>query len=159
MYLLPGDGATPGARRRRGPNIAGLDDTIPNSGDNISFKITLRNNGLIKTAVSIGAKLTSLDTFALFINNTRAFPDIPPGEISTNFSTYSLSISENFPDNTEIPVRLDITSDGFTFWSDTFAILVKEPVNIEDIKEPIARIYPNPTNDMLNVEIINTGNS
>jgi hypothetical protein len=34
---------------------------------------------------------------------------------------------------------------------------VQEPVGIEAISEPIARIYPNPIEHVLNIEISNTG--
>ena len=130
-------------------------DTIPNSGDNLYFKVTLRNNGLTASAVKVKAQLTSLDTLALIPNknNIWSFADIAPGELSTSNMYYKIEISEDCPVNKEIPVKIDISSDGYIFWSDTFSILVREPLNIEDISEPIARIYPNPTNGIINIEI------
>ena len=59
--------------------------------------------------------------------------------------------------NTQVLIAIDIASEGYTFWSDTFSITIQEPVNIEKIREPITRIYPNPTDNMLNIEINNTG--
>jgi hypothetical protein len=135
-------------------------DTIPNSGDNLYFKVTLKNNGLTASAVNIKAELISLDTMALIPsgNNNRSFAEIAPGELSTTKSEYKIAISKNFPTNKEIPVKVDITSDDFTFWSDTFSILVREPVNIEEISEPLTRIYPNPTENILNIELHNADN-
>jgi hypothetical protein len=132
------------------------DDTIPNSGDKINFYITLRNNGLTAPAVNIKAELTSLDTLASVLSIGRSFANIAPGEQSTHKSAYKIAISEDCPANKEILVKADISSDDYTFWSDTFSILVRESVNIEDISEPMTRIYPNPTNAIINIEINNT---
>jgi hypothetical protein len=49
-------------------------------------------------------------------------------------------------------------SDDYIFWSDTFSILVREPAGIEDISEPMTRIYPNPTENILNIELNNVDN-
>ena len=60
-------------------------DTIPNAGDNIGFKVVLRNNDLTTPVVKIRAKLTSLDTtLAKTSDLSLEFTDMAPGEISTN---------------------------------------------------------------------------
>jgi hypothetical protein len=135
-------------------------DTIPNSGDNLYFKATLRNNGSSASAVMVKAILTSLDTMALIPNNNNnwSFADIAPGELSTSNMYYKIEISKDCPVNKEIPVKVDITSDGYIFWSDTFSIIVREPVGIEKIMEPITRIYPNPTENILNIELNDADN-
>jgi len=56
------------------------------------------------------------------------------------------------PINSEIPIKVDIASEEYIFWTDTFFILVKEPVGIEDFTEPIARIYPNPVGNQVNID-------
>ncbi|UCH15589.1 MAG: T9SS type A sorting domain-containing protein, partial [Bacteroidales bacterium] len=48
-------------------------------------------------------------------------------------------------------------SNEHIYWRDTFSIIVKEPTSLEDIREPLTRIYPNPTDDMLNIEISDAG--
>jgi hypothetical protein len=133
-------------------------DTVPNSGDIIYFKVTLRNNGASASAVNITVKLTSLDALASILTADRSFADIAPGELSTSSSTYKIAISADCPANKEIPVKADISSDGYIFWSDTFSILVREPVSIEDIREPLTRIYPNPIENILNIELNNADN-
>jgi hypothetical protein len=134
-------------------------DSIPNSGDDFYFKVSLSNNGLTAPIVNVKAALTSLDALASIpeIYNNRKFADIAPGGSVTSISPYKIEISEAFPANKEIPVKVDIMSDDYLFWSDTFSILVREPAGIEDISEPMTRIYPNPTNNVLNIEISNTG--
>ncbi len=58
--------------------------------------------------------------------------------------------------NREVQIVVNISSYDNICWSDTFSITILEPVNLEDIREPITRIYPNPTDKILNIEISNT---
>ena len=131
-------------------------DIEPNPGDHIRLEITLKNNSSISTAKSIEAKLISLDTLVSASNYSLAFGDIAAGENATSSGKFMLSISDECPVNTQIPILVDIMSDGFKYWSDTFSILVQEPSNIEEIIEPLTRIYPNPANNILNIEISNS---
>jgi N-acetylneuraminic acid mutarotase len=131
-------------------------DTIPNPGDIIYLNITLRNNGSTVTATNIKATLSSLDPLVSISTGSRNFGDIAAGENKSNIGVYRIEISENWADETKILFVVDISSDGNTFWSDTFSI-PEEPVNIKDIREPVARIYPNPADNILNIEISNTG--
>ncbi|UCH14917.1 MAG: VCBS repeat-containing protein, partial [Bacteroidales bacterium] len=133
-------------------------DTIFNPGDNLRIYLTLKNNSPTATATNIGAKLFSLDTLATVETTaSRSFGDITAGETSKSSGTYSIKIAEECPFNIPISIMAEITSDGYAFWTDTFTLMVLEPVNIEDITEPVTRIYPNPTNNILNIEISKTG--
>ena len=90
-----------------------------------------------------------------FKDSIQLFDDIAAGENATSSSTYTLFISEECPGNTEVSIVVNISSYDHICWSDTFSIMVKEPVNIKEIIEPITRIYPNPTDNMLTIEISN----
>jgi hypothetical protein len=108
----------------------------------------------------IKVKLTSLDTtLAKTPDFSLEFSDIALGEISTNigFMTFYININEDCPANIAIPVKAEISSDYYTYWTDTITFQVKGPSNIEDINTLAARVYPNPTEDMINIEIGNTG--
>jgi hypothetical protein len=132
-------------------------DTIPDPGDDIYFEITLRNYGSTATATDIEANLSVPDTNVSFKQfGSRGYGDISPGETSTTSGYCKIQIGSDYPYDTEIPVHVDITSNGYSYWRDTFYIPVHGPVNIKEIIEPITRIYPNPTNDILNIEISNT---
>jgi hypothetical protein len=133
-------------------------DTEPNPGDRIRLYLSLKNNSTVATATNLGARLISLDTLISISDAIVSFGDIAAGENATSPSTYTLSIDEVWPGNTVIPIAIEIASEGYIFWSDTFSITILEPVNIEEIKEPITRIYPNPTDNILNIEISNTSN-
>jgi hypothetical protein len=134
-------------------------DTIPDAGDQIGFKLTLRNKDLTTPVVNIRAKVASLDTaLAKTPDLSLQFPDMAPGEVSTNpgYMTFYISIADDCPPNTEIPVKVEISSDYYTFWTDTFSIVLV-PTNIEEVNTLQVRVYPNPAEDKINIEIDNTG--
>jgi hypothetical protein len=133
-------------------------DKIPNPGDMIYGEIALRNNGTTYTANNIKAALTSLNKHIAIGNGSLIFGNIPASESQTSLKNFSARISEECPGNTLLPVMVEISSNDFVFWHDTFSILVQVPVNLEDIREPVTRIYPNPTDNMFNIEISNTCN-
>ncbi|MFC2137162.1 T9SS type A sorting domain-containing protein [Bacteroidota bacterium] len=134
-------------------------DTEPNPGDNIKLELTLKNNSLAATATSIEAKLISLDALISSPDYIRGFEDILPTESITSTSTYTMEISENCPVNTELPIEVNIYSYGNLCWIDTLYIQVEEPVNIKQTSESLTRIYPNPTNDVINIQIENVNNT
>ncbi|UCH14594.1 MAG: T9SS type A sorting domain-containing protein [Bacteroidales bacterium] len=133
------------------------DDTIPNPGDKIYFEITLRNNDPVTIATNVKTKISVPDTNVSLTQFGGSCDDISPGEKSTATGYCRIEIESDYPGDTEIPVHVDITSDGNTFWRDTIYIPVYGPVNINDIREPVTRIYPNPVDNLLNIEISNTG--
>ena len=131
---------------------------IPIPGGCLNLKITLKNNSSVTTASNIKAELVSLDSLISFTQSSSDFQNIPAGNSSVSNNTFLISISEQCPPDTMIPIEVNISSYGHVCWRDTFSIMVrKETVNIENISEPVARIYPNPTDNMLNIEISNTG--
>jgi len=133
-------------------------DTEPNPGDRLRLNLSLKNNSTVATATNIGARLISLDTLVSISDAIVSLGDIAAGEDSTFEKIYIINISEECPVNTQVLIAIDIASEGYIFWRDTFSIRILEPVNIEEIKETITRIYPNPTDNILNIEISNTSN-
>jgi L-ascorbate metabolism protein UlaG (beta-lactamase superfamily) len=89
-------------------------DTIPNPGDRLKFKFTLRNSGLTGTANNITARLASLDTFATPIGSIiMNFGDIPAGEILSGDRIQYILFSPNCPDSIYAKFRLDISSNHY----------------------------------------------
>jgi hypothetical protein len=131
-------------------------DTEPNPGDRLRLKLTLKNNSSIATATNIKAGLISLDPLLSVPDYSYSFDPIAAGE-NSNAKSYTINISEECPANTVVPIVVNISSYGYICRSDTFSITVLEPLNLEEIREPITRIYPNPTDNILNIEISNTG--
>ncbi len=131
----------------------------PNPGENISFSISLRNNGSTATASGIKAMLTSQDTLGALNGMQKLFDDIAPGEMQVSKGgKYSLKISEDCPVGKEIPIAIDIFSNNYLFWTDTFSITVEAPDNVIDIIKPDFRTYPNPATNQLTIEFDNTVN-
>jgi hypothetical protein len=134
-------------------------DTIPNAGESIGFKISLRNQDLTTPVLNIRAKVASPDTaLAKMPDLSLQFTDMAPGEESTSigFMTFYINIADDCPENTVIPVKVEISSDYYTLWTDTISFQVL-PTNIEEINTLQARVYPNPAEDRINIEIDNTG--
>jgi hypothetical protein len=135
-------------------------DTIPNAGDNILFKVVLRNNDLTTAVDKIRVKLNSPDTtLAKTSDFYIEYPNIAPGEISTNigFMPFNININDDCPSDTTIPVKVEILSDYYTFWTDTIPFLVHGPSNMKEMNTLQARVYPNPAEDRINIEIDNSG--
>jgi hypothetical protein len=131
-------------------------DTEPNPGDRLRLKLTLKNNSSIATATNIKAGLISLDPLLSVPDYSYSFDPIAAGE-NSNAKSYTINISEECPANTVVPIVVNISSYGYICWSDTFSITIMEPVNLEEIREPLTRIYPNPTDNILNIELRNSG--
>ena len=127
-------------------------DTVFDPGDRININLTLKNNGLATTAPNIEAKLISLDTLVIVSAWERTFGDIAAGESSTS-EYYAVTISDEWSGISQVPILVEITSNDYVYWKDTLSITVQGPTSMEDIREPMARIYPNPTSDVLNIEI------
>jgi len=126
-------------------------DTVPNPGDPMWLKLSLKNNGSTATATDIRAILISLDTLVSVIPDYgRSFEDIAAGENSTSNGTYVINFSDECPGNTEVPFVVNISSYSQVCWTDTFSIKVI-PTTIEEyesipIELTLHQNYPNPFN-------------
>ena len=67
--------------------------------------------------------------------------------------TFYINIADNCPPNTAIPVKVEISSDYYTLWTDTIPFLVLGPSNIEEINTLPARVYPNPVQNILHIDL------
>ncbi len=107
---------------------------LSDCGEKLYFKVALRNNDSTVSTVKVRAKLISLDTTLadIITDDNLPFSDIAPGKISTSSEAYGIAISEDFPVNSEIPVKVEISGDYYTFWSDTFSITRGPVITAED---------------------------
>jgi choice-of-anchor B domain-containing protein len=130
------------------------EDTIPNAGDlQLVFNITLKNESLTDTVVNIKTKITSLDTCAVVRGFDRKYNDIAPGEIAepNQGLVFSFDPACSYP--AEVQFAIDILSDGFLFWSDTFTVFVDSTVSAITNTIPgipltysLEKNFPNPFN-------------
>jgi hypothetical protein len=128
-------------------------DTIPNHSDRLSFDINLKNAGSTATASQITASIESLDTCAAVLSFDRTFGDIPSGENAKGDRPYLIQFSDACTDSIWVSFKVDIYSDNYMFWSDTFSVFVhKDPTGIAKTEPDIPREfilyqnYPNPFN-------------
>jgi hypothetical protein len=107
------------------------------------------------TATGITARLSALDTCVTAIKYSGGiFGDIPAGEAVMSSGLYKyhqVSLNQNCPIGTEVPFALSISSEGYTFWSDTFAIIITtvgiaEAGGLIPDKFALHTNYPNPFN-------------
>ncbi|MEE9166727.1 MAG: M28 family peptidase [Candidatus Neomarinimicrobiota bacterium] len=137
-------------------SVVPLNDTIPNPGENLIFRVNLKNHGSTATATDVTAQLSSSHTCVNeLIANNAGWADIPAGESSNMTSGfYILNIAETCPGGTDIPIDMSIASEGYFFWSDSFTIHVYDigPVEIANQEGILPEVhallqnYPNPFN-------------
>ncbi|UCE08231.1 MAG: T9SS type A sorting domain-containing protein, partial [bacterium] len=98
--------------------------------------------------------LISLDTCASLVGLvTPEYGDIAPGKTSPGSKGQYILFSNNSPNNTYTRFRLDIASDGYTFWSDTFSVFIY-PTSVRETNSKqkipseftLHQNYPNPFN-------------
>ena len=131
--------------------------TIPAPGGCLNLKISLKNNSSLATAKNLTAELTSLDSLAWFINSSFNFEDIAAGETSESESgIHQFWISKECPLGTELPIEVAISSFDHICWRDTFSIIVPIIDEVQEIPEPLFRMFPNPAHDLLTIQTDNT---
>jgi photosystem II stability/assembly factor-like uncharacterized protein len=128
-------------------------DTLPDPGDVLYISIKIRNEGLLNTITNIKVRLTVLDTFVTIDSGWKYFlVDLPPGELS-HPGEWKLTISEDCPLGIKIPIKVDISSNCYVYWSDTISIFVDRPSYINEAGVSLPKIYPNPARDIVNIEL------
>ena len=129
-----------------------LTDTIPNPGDRLLFKLTLRNDGSTTDATAISADISTIDTCVVSISQiTPTYGDIGSGETSTTTGAYSAQTNESCEGVENILFDISISSEGFNVWEDSFSIQLL-PIGITDeggaipVEYALGQNYPNPFN-------------
>ncbi|MCH8012260.1 MAG: T9SS type A sorting domain-containing protein [Candidatus Marinimicrobia bacterium] len=130
-------------------------DTLPNPGDILLFRLVLRNNGSTGTAPDVSIELSSDDICVLVLKHFIVYPvdDIDAGEtVLMTYDYYKIEITDDCPEETYIPIQLSIASEGYFFWSDSFTIHVEPEVGIASEEGILPEVYalhqnyPNPFN-------------
>jgi Zn-dependent metalloprotease len=119
------------------------------------FKISLQNNSQMAIAEDVGAtiKLLYPDSCYSMASGYREYGDMEAGEIVDGLQNYEVNIDTTCLNDgfIDIPFILEIESNGYVFWSDTFSIDVIA-TDIGDEQSALPKIfrlnqnYPNPFN-------------
>jgi len=129
-------------------------NTDPKPGDEINLKLTLKNKSASVTVPEVKARIVSLDSFATVTRDIDGwYRDIASGETAdTYLSQYGVKIADNCPGNKEVQFRVNISSKGFTYWTDKFSIFVHPATDVASNKSNVPtefalhQNYPNPFN-------------
>ena len=106
-------------------------DTIPNHGDQLFMKLDIKNEGAANAATDVSTILTPLDTNTrIMITSNNNFGDILPGETVTMPGYYIIRSNNVEPDSVYANLKVEIKSEGYTFWTDTISVFMTEPVGI-----------------------------
>lgn len=133
-------------------------DSVPSPGDTLNINLILKNQGSTGTATNIKAKITSADEFVTVTTQVyRTVGDIDPGQ-SEESSYFQIEIAENCPDNHEIKFDVEIASNDYPFWNDTFLLPVHSATGIKTQNSILQQVsnYPNPftTNTTIQFELL-----
>lgn len=135
-------------------------DTIPHHTDRLKFEFTLRNDGSTATATNVTSKVVSLDTFSIIYPLAKSlYGNIQPGSTIVGSQKQYIKFDLGSEDSIYVKFRIDISSNDYLFWSDTFSVFVhKDPAGIDKQDEVIPiefalkQNYPNPFNPSTTIE-------
>jgi hypothetical protein len=129
--------------------------TIEPGGIN-SVKLHLINNGNDTRADNIEARLYSNTPNITIHEHYSRFSNIPAGDTVESAQGYSFQISESIHMDTTIYLMLDISSDGFHFWTDSIELNIVTAINHSPIRIPttysLEQNYPNPFNPSTTID-------
>jgi len=111
--------------------------------------------GASATARHVTASISSIDTNLTVQNATSiSYGEIPAGEVGTSTGgVFLISINNHSPINIDLPVLVTISSDGYSFWTDTMYVHISDPT-VDVVREQTAipteyalhDNFPNPFN-------------
>ena len=127
------------------------EDTVANPGDLLNFEFTLTNNGSTDSVYNVSIKAKSLNSCAEIFNVVDPYyGDIAPGESAVADRTISILFDTECPTQTELSFILEIITDNYPFWTDTFSVDIVTDVQDEKLALPkkfaLGQNYPNPFN-------------
>ena len=137
------------------------DDTIPNPGDLLKFRLILKNDGAYAAAENVMARISTPDDFVrIHVSyNASTFADIAPNEKVTADQECRLIVSPYANESRDVEVLVEIAGDDFIYWRDTFIIPISLPTGVaaaeDDNAVPDAfalmHNYPNPFNPVTTI--------
>jgi hypothetical protein len=127
-----------------------LDDSLPNPGDILSFKLYLKNDGHTKKATNVAVRICTNEPMVTVHNRYSTFPDIGVGERVESDLGLSLVVSPEIYADTTVYIKFYISSNKHEFWSDSIQLDIITTIDKSSIKIParfsLSQNYPNPFN-------------
>jgi len=129
-----------------------IEDSIPNPGDILGFKLHLKNNSRETRIDDVEARLYSNDSRITVNNFYSTFGDIVAGATVESNQGYSIQISSEFTQDTTIYLPIAIsTSEEYHAWNDSMQVdIFVTDLSDDDRRLPttfaLEQNYPNPFN-------------
>jgi predicted esterase len=127
-----------------------IEDSIPNPGDFIVFKLHLKNEDVVAKAKDIAARIYSYNPKIIIHNFYSTYGDIGADNIVESKDGYRYEVSSDISSDTTIYLSITISSGGYHFWSDSMLVDVVTGISKEGQMIPttyaLKQNYPNPFN-------------
>jgi hypothetical protein len=132
-------------------------DTIPNPGEQIRFRIALKNNGTVDSIKDVQAIIQTDNPNILLQNKIVQYGDISNSEILLPENEFVLRIISDFIGDNNISFNMSIASKDTVYWFDDFTIYVDTLTSINSKAElplgfKLYQNYPNPFNPTTRIE-------
>ncbi len=134
-------------------------DTIPHHNDKLKFEFYLSNLGESKAAANVTSRIVPLDSFA-FISAiiTSEYGNIEAGNTVASQNKQYIKFDLGSEDSVNVRFAIDVFSNGYFFWSDTFTVFVqKETTRLSRMPQHVPgsfelfQNYPNPFNPITHI--------
>ena len=139
-----------------------IGDDLPESGDLIKMRLSLKNNAANATAENVKARIVCSNEFISITSDEQSFGEIATGMEKENSGYYRFQIDEKCPVDEIFYFRIDISSNEYFCWSDSFEVQIGVPIGdpVVTVSEnqgiPVAytlcQNYPNPFNPITQIE-------
>ena len=129
--------------------------TIFSNSASVDTMFYVHNNGENFDSIFVAIHYDTADSIALRVN-PETF-EIAAGDSQAITYTIDPSLLEKKTYDTRIILDAKYSPNGFHYEKTVMFEIEAVPTNIENIREQIIKIYPNPTGNILTIEISNTG--
>jgi len=116
------------------------------------LSLKLANRGQERLIPKVRAFLESVDTLCTVGKSWRDFGDVAAGSTSSVWGSWIFRVLPTCPEGRSVRVALSVSSDGYTYWSDTASVYVgstgvEEPhPEVLPVTFCMEQNYPNPFN-------------
>ena len=135
-----------------------IGDELPEPDDLIKLRLNLKNYGANATAENVKGRIVCSNEFVSITSDEQSFGDITSGMIEENSGYFRFEIDKRCPEDEILFFRVDISSNDYVFWSDSFEVHIGIPVDVEHQDQQVlltytlCQNYPNPFNPKTQIE-------
>jgi hypothetical protein len=120
----------------------------------IYYRLFIINQSQTKAARNVSVKLRSNDPNVVnILGSLQNFGTIQPGQTAQSSNNYGITFN-NLPPTFNVPIQLEIYSNGYLFWRDSSEIVVGITQTDPSVRASftLKQNYPNPFNPATTIE-------